>query len=43
MEELENKFKNYTKEIYKKVGDNVVKSQTIKKMGEEKKRERCNC
>ena len=43
VEELENKFKNYTKEIYKKVGDNVVKSQTIKKMEEEKKRERCNC
>ena len=30
--ELEDKFKEYTKEIYKIIGNNIVKSQTAKKI-----------
>ena len=43
VEELENKFKTYTKEIYKRIGDNIAKSQTTKKIVNEKKKEGCNC
>ena len=43
-EELEEKFKGYTEEIYKKIGFRVVKSQVIKQIGSAKnKREVCAC
>ena len=43
VEELEDKFKGYTKEIYKRIGSRIVKSQVIKKIGPIKKREGCAC
>ena len=44
VEELEDKFKGYTKEIYKRIGSRIVKSQVIKKIGPVKnKKEGCAC
>jgi small GTP-binding protein len=43
VEELENKFKGFTKEIYKRIGWRVVKSQVIKKINPGKKKEGCAC
>ena len=43
MEELEEKFKFYTKEIYSKIGNNIVKSQTAKKIATGKKKKKKFC
>ena len=43
VEELENKFKGFTKEIYKRIGSRAVKSQVIKKISSGKKKEGCAC
>ena len=43
MEELEEKFKYYTKEIYSKIGNNIVKSQTAKKIATGKKKKKKFC
>ena len=37
-EELNDKFKIFTKEIYKQVGSNIVRSQVVKKIGSAKKK-----
>ena len=37
-EELNDKFKIFTKEIYKQVGSNIVRSQVVKKIGPSKKK-----
>ena len=37
-EELNDKFKIFTKEIYKQVGSNIVRSQVVKKIGPAKKK-----
>ena len=42
-EELEEKFKFYTKEIYSKIGNNIVKSQTAKKIATGKKKKKKFC
>ena len=39
-EELNDKFKIFTKEIYKQVGSNIVRSQVVKKIGPSKKKEK---
>ena len=36
-EELNDKFKIFTKEIYKQVGNNIIRSQVVKKIGSAKK------
>ena len=43
LEELEEKFKYYTKEIYNKIGNTIVKSQTAKKIGSIKKKKKGFC
>ena len=40
VEELEERLKTYTKEIYKKIGSNIVKSQTAKKISSVKKKKK---
>ena len=39
-EELNDKFKIFTKEIYKKVGSNIIRSQVVKKIGSGKKKKK---
>jgi len=43
LEELEEKFKNYTKEIYNKIGNNITKSQKAIKIASQKRKEKCFC
>ena len=43
MEELEEKFKFYTKEIYNKIGNNIVKSQKAEKIASGKKKKKKIC
>ena len=43
MEELEEKFKFYTKEIYSKIGNNIVKSQKAQKIASGKKKKKKFC
>jgi small GTP-binding protein len=43
VEELENRFKIYTKEIYNKFGSNIVKSQIAKKIISGKKKKKSFC
>jgi len=42
-EELEEKFKFYTKEIYSKIGNNIVKSQKAQKIASGKKKKKKFC
>ena len=43
VEILENKFKDYTKEIYNNIGNNIVKSQKAIKIASRKKKQKCKC
>jgi small GTP-binding protein len=43
VEELEEKFKIYTKEIYNKIGNNIIKSQTAIKIASPRRKEKCPC
>ena len=43
VEELEEKFKIYTKEIYNKIGNNITKSQKAIKIASQKSKEKCFC
>ena len=43
VEELEENFKIYTKEIYNKIGNNITKSQKAIKIASQKRKEKCFC
>ena len=43
VEELEEKFKIYTKEIYNKIGNNITKSQKAIKIASQKRKEKYFC
>ena len=43
VEDLKQQFEKYTREIFNKIGYNIVRSKTVKNVGDKKEKSKCGC